>query len=94
MDGFRATGKTAGEVEASYPRTNHVHGSDNRISTYRDFNPKVRPNPRPWYGGGELKRKKRIAKYKLYSVEGKIKNSLKKGFRWFKKTCSRIVHGF
>ncbi|KAL0357287.1 UNVERIFIED_CONTAM: hypothetical protein Scaly_1414400 [Sesamum calycinum] len=62
---------------------------------YRDFNPKGgRPVARPWYSSGELKRRKRIAEYKLYSVEGKMKNRLRKGFRWVKNTCSRIVHGF
>ncbi|KAL3843516.1 hypothetical protein ACJIZ3_000919 [Penstemon smallii] len=54
----------------------------------------VRPISRSWYSGGELKRRKRIAKYKFYSVEGKVKKSFRKGFRWIKNTCSRIVHGF
>ncbi|KAI4378069.1 hypothetical protein MLD38_015606 [Melastoma candidum] len=42
----------------------------------------------------EMKRKRRVAKYKMYSAEGKIKESLKKGIRWIKRKCSRIVHGF
>ncbi|KAI9185344.1 hypothetical protein LWI28_006341 [Acer negundo] len=41
----------------------------------------------------ETKRRKRVTKYKFYSVEGKVKSSLKKGFRWMKKKCSRIIHG-
>ncbi|KAL2254162.1 UNVERIFIED_CONTAM: hypothetical protein Sindi_0210900 [Sesamum indicum] len=70
-------------------------GAESQISTYRDFNPKGgRSVARPWYSSGELKRRKRIAEYKLYSVEGKMKNRLRKGFRWVKNTCSRIVHGF
>ncbi|EEF49942.1 conserved hypothetical protein [Ricinus communis] len=47
-----------------------------------------------WWNAPETKRKKRVAQYKFYAVEGKVKISIKKGFRWFKKTCSRIVHGF
>ncbi|CAN4110986.1 unnamed protein product [Withania somnifera] len=39
-------------------------------------------------------RKKRVAKYKLYSMEGKVKTSFKNGYRWFKNTCSRFIHGF
>lgn len=66
---------------------------DPQISSYKDFNPRPRPVPRPWYSDGELKRRKRIAKYKMYSVEGKLKNSFSKGLRWLKKTCSRVVHG-
>ncbi|RVX05459.1 hypothetical protein CK203_013636 [Vitis vinifera] len=32
----------------------------------------------------ELQRKKRVASYKVYAVEGKMKGSLKKSFRWLK----------
>ncbi|GFP80337.1 hypothetical protein PHJA_000177100 [Phtheirospermum japonicum] len=65
----------------------------NQITTYKDFSPKVRPISRVWYSEGEIQRRKRVAKYKYYSVEGKMKNRLSKGLRWFKHTCSRIVHG-
>ncbi|KAI3448521.1 hypothetical protein Pfo_005186 [Paulownia fortunei] len=91
-NGGRTVVGAANGGSASYAASNmYVHGSDSRTSTYKDSN---WPVVRPWHGGQELKRKKRIAKYKLYSVEGKVKSSLRKGFRWFKKTCSRIVHGF
>ncbi|KAL5783467.1 hypothetical protein ACOSP7_008496 [Xanthoceras sorbifolium] len=32
----------------------------------------------------EFQRKKRVASYKMYSVEGKVKGSLRKSFRWLK----------
>lgn len=49
---------------------------------------------KPWgLGDPEAKRRKRIAKYKVYTVEGKVKDSLRKGLRWIKNKCSRIVHG-
>ncbi|CAN4108878.1 unnamed protein product [Withania somnifera] len=51
------------------------------------------PN-RSWYSKPEFNRKKRVAKYKIYSMEGKVKSSFKNGYRWFKHTCSRIIHGF
>lgn len=38
----------------------------------------------------ELQRKKRVAGYKVYSVEGKMKGSLRKSFRWIKD----IVYGW
>ena len=38
----------------------------------------------------ELKRKKRVAGYKVYAVEGKVKGSVRKGFRWIKD----IVYGW
>ncbi|XVE73394.1 hypothetical protein DITRI_Ditri11bG0114600 [Diplodiscus trichospermus] len=50
---------------------------------------------KPWgFTDPEMKRKKRIAKYKVYTVEGKVKASLKKGLRWIKNKCSQIVHGY
>lgn len=42
----------------------------------------------------ELQRKKRVASYKVYTVEGKVKGSFKKSFRWIKDRCCRMVHGW
>lgn len=50
---------------------------------------------KPWsFGDPQAKRRKRIAKYKVYAVEGKVKATLRNGIRWIKQTCSRIVHGY
>ncbi|KAK7269637.1 hypothetical protein RIF29_22370 [Crotalaria pallida] len=50
---------------------------------------------KPWsFGDPEAKRKKRIARYKVYAVEGKVKATLRNGIRWIKDKCSRIVHGY
>ncbi|KAK7337699.1 hypothetical protein VNO77_18284 [Canavalia gladiata] len=46
-----------------------------------------------WWNDPERKRKRRVAKYKLYSAEGKIKHSLKKGLRWLKIKCIKIRFG-
>lgn len=42
----------------------------------------------------ELQRKKRVAGYKIYSVEGKMKGSLRKSLRWIKNTYAQAVHGW
>ncbi|XP_054795119.1 uncharacterized protein LOC129303804 [Prosopis cineraria] len=42
----------------------------------------------------ELQRKKRVASYKMYSVEGKVKGSLRKSFRWLKDRYSRVIYGW
>ncbi|CAI9103497.1 OLC1v1001988C1 [Oldenlandia corymbosa var. corymbosa] len=49
---------------------------------------------KPWIDYRQFKRRKRIAKYKLYAYEGKVKNSFKKGIRWIKRKCRKIVHGY
>ncbi|XP_048336358.1 uncharacterized protein LOC125424085 [Ziziphus jujuba] len=50
---------------------------------------------KPWsFKDPESKRRKRIYKYKVYSVEGKVKDSVRKGLRWIKNKCSQIVRGY
>lgn len=44
-----------------------------------------------WWNDPERKRRGRVAKYKFYGAEGKMKMSLKKGYRWIKKKCLEIV---
>ncbi|KAK9099391.1 hypothetical protein Syun_026436 [Stephania yunnanensis] len=42
----------------------------------------------------ELQRKKRVASYKVYAVEGKMKGSFRKSFRWLKDRYSQVVYGW
>ncbi|KAG8375691.1 hypothetical protein BUALT_Bualt10G0126700 [Buddleja alternifolia] len=39
----------------------------------------------------EFQRKRRVASYKAYSVEGKVKGSFRKSFRWLKHRFSRVL---
>ncbi|KQK17950.1 uncharacterized protein LOC104581537 [Brachypodium distachyon] len=41
----------------------------------------------------ELRRKRRVAGYRVYGVEGKVKVSLKSGVRWLKGKCTQVVDG-
>ncbi|CAI9774288.1 unnamed protein product [Fraxinus pennsylvanica] len=50
---------------------------------------------KPWgFNDPEMKRRKRIAKYKVYTVEGRVKASIRNGFRWIKNKCSELIHGY
>lgn len=42
----------------------------------------------------ELQRKKRVAGYKIYAAEGKMKGSLRKSFRWIKHTYTQVLYGW
>ncbi|KAI4381862.1 hypothetical protein MLD38_007889 [Melastoma candidum] len=42
----------------------------------------------------ELQRKRRVASYRVYAVEGKMKGSVKKSLRWIKSTCTHVVSGW
>ena len=46
------------------------------------------------FANPEFQRKKRIASYKMYSAEGKVKLSLRKSFRWLKDKYSQVVYGW
>lgn len=42
----------------------------------------------------EFQRKKRVASYKVYAVEGKFKGSFRKSFRWLKDRYTQVVYGW
>ncbi|GMH12377.1 hypothetical protein Nepgr_014218 [Nepenthes gracilis] len=42
----------------------------------------------------EFQRKKRIAGYRVYSAEGKVKGSFRKSFKWLKDRYTRMVYGW
>ncbi|KAL5698708.1 hypothetical protein ACHQM5_029704 [Ranunculus cassubicifolius] len=42
----------------------------------------------------ELQRKKRVASYKVYTVEGKMKGTFRKSFRWIKDRYTQVVYGW
>ncbi|XP_031278996.1 uncharacterized protein LOC116137446 [Pistacia vera] len=49
----------------------------------------------PWsFADPEFQRKKRVASYKMYSVEGKVKGSLRKSFRWLKDRYTQVLYGW
>ncbi|KAG5222043.1 DUF3511 domain protein [Salix suchowensis] len=65
-------------------------GNSNQIYATRPHS----PNALGGLTDPEMKRKKRIAKYKVYTVEGKVKASLRRGICWIKNKCSKIIHGY
>ncbi|ERN16791.1 hypothetical protein AMTRI_Chr02g263980 [Amborella trichopoda] len=56
---------------------------------------KSRSSVRPWcLSDPEMKRRKRVAGYKVYAVEGRVKASFRRSFRWIKDKCSELIHGW
>ncbi|XP_051136959.1 uncharacterized protein LOC127255471 [Andrographis paniculata] len=41
----------------------------------------------------EFQRKRRVASYKAYSVQGKLKGSFRRSFRWLKDRYTQVVYG-
>lgn len=52
----------------------------------------VKTKSTSWWNDPERKRKRRVANYKFYTAEGKFKHSVKKGLRWLKIKCIKIVN--
>jgi len=45
-------------------------------------------------GDPDLERKRRVASYKAYAVEGKVKGSFRKSFKWIKDRYLHLVYGW
>ncbi|KAK9049676.1 hypothetical protein SSX86_006285 [Deinandra increscens subsp. villosa] len=77
------------------------HASSSQTQTQAQMEPKFKKTKstngsmsKSWsFGDPELQRKKRVASYKAYTVEGKVKGSFKKSFRWIKDKYSQMVYG-
>ncbi|KAF5788693.1 hypothetical protein HanXRQr2_Chr09g0362081 [Helianthus annuus] len=80
------------------------HASSSSSQTHMDQNePKFKKHnskstngsmSKNWsFSDPEMQRKKRVASYKAYTVEGKVKGSIKKSFRWIKDKYTQMVYG-
>ncbi|KAH1195846.1 hypothetical protein GmHk_19G056257 [Glycine max] len=68
----------------------------NEVASGEHYGPQMavtKPSSTWWWNEAERKRKRRVFKYKLYAAEGKLKHSVKKGFRWLKIKCIKILIG-
>lgn len=66
-------------------------------STGSAWNQKKKANtyPSSWsFSDAEVKRQRRVSKYKAYAVEGQMKASVRDSFRWFKNKWCSILHGY
>ncbi|KAK1401766.1 hypothetical protein POM88_001371 [Heracleum sosnowskyi] len=63
------------------------------------YNTRARPakSKKPknsWIEPCDMRRRKRIIKYKYYDMEGKIKTCLRRGVRWINEKCHKVAYGF
>ena len=72
--------------------TQNQKGNDVKFKKGKSTNSSSSKN---WsFNDPELQRKKRVASYKVYGVEGKLKGSLRKSFKWLKDRYTRVVYGW
>ncbi|CAO2834119.1 unnamed protein product [Amaranthus hypochondriacus] len=84
------------EKSRSYPNygkfeENEIKRSSSSSKAY-NFNG---PNNKGFSGNGDQdsKRKKRVASYNMFSIEGKLKSSLKNSFKWIKNKFCDTTYG-
>ncbi|XP_056176872.1 uncharacterized protein LOC115671241 [Syzygium oleosum] len=88
-----------GRYNAAYPQA-QPNGNFRGHDKGRDFKPKRGKSAsgsasNSWgIADPELQRKRRVASYKMYGVEGKVKGSFRKSFRWLKDRYSQVVYGW
>lgn len=73
----------------SYSEPGNIHGNFESVKTSKSKSAKAWSLSDP-----EVKRRKRVASYKVYTVEGKMKASFFKSFRWIKDKYTEIVQGW
>ncbi|WOG86849.1 hypothetical protein DCAR_0206068 [Daucus carota subsp. sativus] len=47
-----------------------------------------------WFDSPDRDRKRRIATYKMYAKQGKVKTTFNEGIRWIKRKCSNLLHHY
>ncbi|KDP27881.1 hypothetical protein JCGZ_18961 [Jatropha curcas] len=77
-----------------YPRS-HRHTKSTGSSCNKKKISSSTPYESPYtYTEAEIKRQRRVVKYKAYQVEGQLKTSLRNSFRWVKDKYCSIVYGY
>ncbi|WOK95765.1 hypothetical protein Cni_G04472 [Canna indica] len=70
------------------------YGAPSDFKGKADYGASSSSNKGGWvFSDPEFQRKRRVASYKAYAVEGKVKGSLRRSFRWLKDKYSRVVYG-
>lgn len=86
---------SASYASSVHPTQNQIGNNNNNDVKFKKGKSTNGSTSKSWsFSDPELQRKKRVASYKVYSVEGKLKGSLRKSFKWIKDRCNRVVHGW
>lgn len=78
------------EKSRSFPEYKSVFGCQNGPNPYSFNGPSRNDHGFGASNDPEMKRKKRIAAYNMFSTEGKVKASVRDGFRWIKTKINDI----
>ncbi|XP_002980551.2 uncharacterized protein LOC9656307 [Selaginella moellendorffii] len=81
---------------ASHSAPSYSSGYNNPEAGYQIKEHKKSSSSRSWdfRNDPEMKRKKRVASYKVFTVEGKVKSSVRNSFRWIKNKYLEMRYGW
>jgi len=79
----------------SQPQQQEEAARGDLCSNAYNFNgPKLKVNAFGVQNDAEMKRKKRVASYKVLAVEGKMKTSVRNSFKWLRTKYTEIRYGW
>ncbi|KAK9102531.1 hypothetical protein Sjap_019785 [Stephania japonica] len=87
-----ATSSSSVPHQTHYPNTITNNNKDLKVKREKEGSSS---SSKIWnFGDPEFQRRKRVASYKMYGVEGKMKGSFRRSFRWLKDRYTRVVYGW
>ncbi|KAI3460463.1 hypothetical protein Pfo_017126 [Paulownia fortunei] len=78
------------EKSRSFPQYSSEFGYENGTNPYTFNGPSTKGQAFGTSNDPEMKRKKRIAAYNMFTTEGKVKASVRESFKWIKTKISDI----
>ncbi|KAG8044977.1 hypothetical protein GUJ93_ZPchr0008g12808 [Zizania palustris] len=91
---FRSYSYSGSSAAASSYQYQYEYGG--RVGPVAEEEVSKSKSKRRWLalGDPDMERKRRVAAYKAYSVEGKVKGSFRKSFKWIKDRYLHLVYGW
>lgn len=78
------------EKSRSFPHYSSEFGAENQSNPYAFNGPSTKGQAFGASNDPEMKRKKRIAAYNMFTTEGKVKASVRESFKWIKTKINDI----
>ncbi|XWS17620.1 hypothetical protein CRYUN_Cryun33cG0082800 [Craigia yunnanensis] len=95
LDTYHGPPRPSASYAQSQMANNYNTGNNRDFKLKKGKSTSGSSSSKSWsFADPEFQRKKRVASYKMYSVEGKVKGSLRRSFRWLKNKYTQVVYGW
>ncbi|XP_042038501.1 uncharacterized protein LOC121784429 [Salvia splendens] len=94
MTNYRSKSSSNAQMQTQPHHAPPANFRSHSTSSHSTPRRKLKKEPKCWsFSDPEFQRKRRVASYKVYCVEGKLKGSVRKSVRWLKNRYTQIVYG-